>query len=232
MAYRTLNREDFSGDERWITATWDAETQQWQFRPAYLSVVMTATEIQALGLDDPLTSPLPRPEPQAFSQRDPRWADVHLGASAYTMGSAGCAVTAAAMVASVVQPAVTPLTLVDWLNVNYGFTGGGLLYWGKVAEAVPGLKFVAYHLWRAVPADMALLALALQNGPQVIQVDFHPETATLDSHFVTAVRLLDDGADLEIIDPWTGASGPLLALYSAQNWTLARAVYALVEFKL
>jgi len=226
-----MKKTDFTGENGHIIATWDADTGGWQFRPAALGAVMTATDLRALGLDAPLATQPPLPAPQAFSQRDPQWAQVRLGTSAYTLGNAGCAVTAAAMVASVVQPDITPGTLVEWLNVNFGFTGGGLLYWSKVAEAVPGLRFVGYHLWRSVPADLARLALALESGPQVIQVDFHPSTAALDSHFVTALRLVDDGADVDIIDPWTGATGCLLSLYSAPGWTVGRAIYALAEFE-
>lgn len=225
-----MEQTDFTGANGHIIVTWDDAAHAWVFRPAALGATLTAADLHALGLDAPLSARPPRPDPQAFSQRDARWAQVRLGASAYTLGNAGCAVTAAAMVASVVQPDITPLTLVNWLNVNFGFTGGGLLYWSKVAEAVPGLAFAGYHLWRSVPADLARLALALHTGPQVIQVDFHPQTAALDSHFVTALRVLDDGADVEIIDPWTGNMGTLLGLYGAPGWTLSRAVYALAEF--
>jgi len=226
-----MNRDDFTGDNAYIRVTWDAAAGVWRFTPMQAGASLMVGDWQALGLDVPFVPSVPRPAPQAFSQRDPRWANIRLGSSAYTMGGAGCAVTAAAMVASVVQPGITPLWLMEWLNVNFGFTGGGLIYWGKVAEAVPGLTFVGYHLWRSVPADLARLTLALHAGPQVIQVDFHPDTGALDSHFVTALRLLDGGEDVEIIDPWTGETGALLSLYSAPGWTLARAVYALAEFE-
>jgi hypothetical protein len=145
------------------------------------------------------------------------------------MINAGCAVTACAMAASVIQPDITPLSLVTWLNANNGFTSGGLLYWAKAAEAVPGLSFVNYHVWRDVSADLATLRTALLGGPQVVQVDFRPGGA-LDSHFVTAVGMTADGQDLDVIDPWTGERGMLLTLYGGAGWSLARAVYALAEF--
>jgi len=226
-----MNRENFTGENAHIRVTWDAAAGVWRFTPMQAGATLMVGDWQLLGLDLPFTPAMPRPAPQEFSQRDPRWAHIRLGSSDYTLGSAGCAVTAAAMVASVVQPDITPLGLVEWLNVNFGFTGGGLLYWGKVAEVIPKLQFVGYHLWRSVPADLARLTLALNAGPQIIQVDFHPETSSLDSHFVTALRLLNGGEDIEIIDPWTGEPGALLSLYSAPGWTLARAIYALAEFE-
>lgn len=225
-----MNREDFDGPEQsYIVARWDTLSARWVFRPVMGGALLTDQEIVELGLDAPLVEIPGLAEPQAFSQRDARWAAVRLGASSYTMGSAGCAVTACAMVASAVDPAMTPLALVTWLNANGGFTSGGLLYWAKVAEYVDALTFVSYHLWRDVAADLAHLARALEIGPQVVQVDFVPGGA-LNSHFVTALAFTEDGKDLVIIDPWTGERGTLLALYGATGWSLSRAVYAMAEF--
>lgn len=184
--------------------------------------------------DEPEPQPTPEPEPArviAFSQRDPRWASVRLGGSTYTMGGAGCAVTAVTMVATTVKPTLTPLEMVTWLNSNGGFTSGGLLYWKKAAEC-GGLRLLRYTTeWRKAPADLGQLKAALAKGPQVVQVDFKPATTALDSHFVTALGFTDDGDDLNIIDPWTGERGTLLALYGQPSWTLERAVYALAEFE-
>lgn len=184
-------------------------------------------------------APEPEPEPLpvparviGYSQRDPRWANVRLGTSAYTMGAAGCAVTSVAMLASAVDPAFTPLDMVTWLNSNGGFTSGGLLYWSKAAQAVTGLAFVNYHVWRSVSADLPVFRDALARGPQVLQVDFKPATAVLDSHFVLALGLTAAGFDVDIIDPWTGARGTLLGLYSGSGWTLSRAVYAMAEYRI
>ena len=181
--------------------------------------------------DEPAPSP-PALRVIAFSQRDPRWASVHLGGSAYTMGGAGCAVTASASVATQVNPDMTPLQLVTWLNGNGGFTSGGLLYWSKVGEAVDGLRYVNYHLWRKEPADIVRLADALGRCAQVVQVDFKPATVALETHFVVALSMTEGGADVNIIDPWTGGRGTLLGLYGTAGWDLKRAVYAMAEFAL
>lgn len=225
-----MDKTQFTGPGGgYIVATWNESSARWQYRPVTGGPLLTDAEIAELGLDAPLVIPA-QYAPKAFSQRDTRWGSVHLGTSAYTMSSAGCAVTACAMVASTVKPDITPLDLVNWLNANNGFTSGGLLYWSKVADCVSGLSFVDYHLWRDVAADLDKLKRALLVRPQVIQVDFHPATAALDSHFVTAVSFTADGADLNIIDPWTGQTGALLKLYSKAGWTLSRAIYALAEF--
>lgn len=226
-----VSRDDFDGPESgYIVVTWNAESDRWQYRPVLAGPLLTDAELMTLGLDAPLASSV-LPAPRIFAQRDPLWKDVHLGTSSYTMGSAGCAVTSCAMVATVVKPDLTPLDLVNCLNANGGFTSGGLLYWSKVGSCVSGLRFVQYHLWRDVPADLALLKRALQNCPQVVQVDFKPATAALDSHFVTAISLTADESDLNILDPWTGQAGQLLKMYGKVGWTLARAVYAMAHFE-
>jgi hypothetical protein len=61
-------------------------------------------------------------------------------------------------------------------------------------------------------------------------VDFRPGGA-LDSHFVVALSFTENRSDLNIIDPWTGERGTLLGLYGSGGWDLARAVYALAEFR-
>lgn len=175
------------------------------------------------------------PEPEiprmlAFTQRDSRWASVRLGGSAYTMGGSGCAVTSVAILGTLAEPTSTPLDLVTHLNSNGGFTNG-LLYWAKAAEFYDGLSFVTYKKWTESPADMAYVRAVIERNPQVIQVDFHPGGA-LNTHFVVAESMTADGQDIDIIDPWTGERGTLLGAYGIQGWTLARAVYALAEFKL
>ena len=178
--------------------------------------------------------PAPTPEPArviAYSQRDERWAAIHLGASTYTMGNAGCAVTAATMVATKLDPTLTPLDVVNYLNEHGGFTAGGLLYWAKVAEFVEDMEPVDYRKWTKTSADMSYVTSVLSRGPAVLQVDFVPGGA-LNTHFVTALRMTADGKDIECIDPWTGERGTVLGLYSVPGWTLQRAVYALAEYSL
>ena len=173
------------------------------------------------------------PEPvtvKPFSQRDPRWSGLPLGDSRYTVGTAGCAVVAVTMLATQVDPTMTPATMTNYLNTNGGFTSGGLLKWNSAAEAVDGLNVVRYHLWRDIPANVATLTDRITREPQAIQVDFYPGQA-LNTHFVVALSMTEDGRDINIIDPWTGERDTVLGAYGATGWTLARAVYAMAEFR-
>jgi len=176
---------------------------------------------------------VPLHEPQPFSQHDPRWASLPLGSSTYTVTSHGCAVTAAAMLANRIDPQLTPLELVPWLNTHAGFTSGGLLHWHKVADFIPGLAFITYHIWRNSPADVNKLRSLLDSGPQIVQVDYHPG-GPLNTHFVLATAFVSGTEapdDLTIIDPYTGKTTTLLTSYALPTWNLPRAIYAVAEYR-
>jgi len=175
-------------------------------------------------------------DPIPFSQHDPRWAALPLGSSTFTVTSSGCAVTAAAMLITRINYNVTPEHLVRWLNTHNGFTSGGLLRWHKIADFQDGLEFVNYHLWRNAPADLNKLRSLLDYGPQIVQVDHHPG-GPLNTHFVLATAMASTGGsrtaptDVTIIDPYTGNTTTLLTAYARPGWDLARAVYALAEYR-
>jgi len=179
----------------------------------------------------PRQEPVPERVPIAFSQRNPHWAAIRLGVSRYTIGSAGCAVTAVAMLGTLAEPMLTPGELTTRLNEIGGFTTGGLLNWNMCADVVYGLEFVNYHKWRGGPADISRVENALTRGPAVLQVDFKPATSALDTHFVLGLAMTEDYDDILVLDPWSGNRGTLLGFYSQPGWDLARAVYALAEFR-
>jgi hypothetical protein len=184
---------------------------------------------------DPPPPPQPGPdEPtvKALSQRDPRWRDKQLGNSSYTLGESGCVVTAVAMFGTQVEPDLTPDVLNDRVRDLGGFTPDGRLYWKKGAESIPGVTWVKYSVWRDGPADVEAVATELSKRPAILQVDFKPATSALDSHFVLALRMSEDGEDVYMIDPWTGKRGYLLEEYANADWDLARAIYAMSVYKL
>ena len=189
-------------------------------------------EVPGSGEEAPGFMPLHPPQP--FSQHDPRWASLPLGTSAYTVTTAGCAVTAATMLATRTHHDLTPAELVAWLNTHAGFTFGGLLHWHKVADYLDGLEFINYHIWRNTPADVNKLRALLDSGPQIVQVDYHPG-GPLHTHFVLATAMLaadaDHPEDIAIIDPYTGKIATLLTSYALPTWDLARAVYAVAEYR-
>ena len=72
-----------------------------------------------------------------FSQRDPAWKDKHIGGTGLTMGEAGCAITACAVIACrACKKILTPLNLLMYLNAFGGFNKYGQIYWVKVAEFI------------------------------------------------------------------------------------------------
>lgn len=67
-----------------------------------------------------------------YSQTDSRWANIRLGSSWYTIGTAGCTTTAMAMVETTVRGyTVTPATLVKELS----YSSSGNLYWPSYYSA-------------------------------------------------------------------------------------------------
>lgn len=166
-----------------------------------------------------------------FSQRNPRWASELMLPSTRTVGGSGCAMVSACIIATRVDPTLTPLELNRRLSANGGYTAGGLLYWRKVEEAVPGLRFVAYNTWRTTPkpdADITLVRAVLERGPCVIQID-HIPGGDLDTHFVVGIRMLGDD-DVEIIDPWYGDTTTLKTRY--WRGSLPQSIFALAEYSI
>jgi hypothetical protein len=170
--------------------------------------------------------------PDYYSQRDTRWAGMHLGTTAYIMDTSGCAVTSVAEDFRLHGIDIDPGTLCAWLNTNNGFTSAGALIWAKPAEMFAGkVKFIAYHTWRDAGqvADMDMVRRVIaEQGAAIIQVDFVPATSALNSHFVLAVGEKDN--DILIIDPWTGTKRLLLEAYGI-NDTLEKSIKALAEYQ-
>jgi hypothetical protein len=163
-----------------------------------------------------------------YSQRDSRWRNDRLGESKYTIGSAGCAMTVATMLATQVED-INPKEMNTWLSNHNGYTHDGRLWWKKVSERVKKLSFEKYVKWTTTPADMDMIYSELEDHPVILRVDFVPNTSKLDSHFVVAYGKTDN--DLLIVDPIDGSKTKLLERYAEEDWDLARAIYALVVYE-
>lgn len=75
-----------------------------------------------------------------YSQLDPRWANLRLGSSRYTVGSAGCTTTAMAMVESTVRGyPLTPAGMVKEL----GYSSSGNLYWPSTYSPYTGTDYLS-----------------------------------------------------------------------------------------
>jgi len=163
----------------------------------------------------------PEPGWPFYSQRDPRWADVPLGPDegGGTLGSAGCAVTCAAMICTSVGCEVTPAELNEWLCESDGFAGlpRNLLRWEKIQGFCPLVKWRGRVEWQDRPAEVDVVRECLQfYGPVVAQVDFDKEDRDVDEHYV--VLLQDLGDDMLIADPWDGELVGVVERYYNPEW--------------
>lgn len=162
-----------------------------------------------------------------YSQRDPRWKDEQLGTSSQTIGDSGCALVAACMFASQIDPSTKPDELNQWLTHNNGYAQSNLLRWHKVAEYVPGLKFNDYYVWDANGVDIEKLYQVLDKKPAILKVDFYPGGA-INHHFVLALYAQDN--DVRIIDPWDGQEKWLLEAYGEPGATIENSVFRMAEY--
>ena len=174
-----------------------------------------------------------------YSQRHWYWMDEPMADGTYTIGEAGCALTASAMVCSQIEPSLTPMELNHRLKDVDGYSGANLV-WEKVVDCVlskvPG-AYVYYSgptnrwkdgvlIWRDGLANMERVEVELSQGPCIMEIDFVPG-GPLNSHFVLATGFNRERTDIYIYDPWDGVRTLLLQRYARKDWILARAIYGL-----
>lgn len=180
---------------------------------------------------------LRRSLPAALGQRDPRWADelYHQAGGTLTFAQAGCLVTCLCWLAQYAGYADLPPAFAQRLAQAGAFTGDLLTSPSRVSAAYGRLlwrydRWVAGQEtslvdWRRRPADLMLLQWVLARQPVIAEVDFQPETAGVEQHFVVIVEY-QPGApetpaldDCLIMDPWTGAYQRLTARYWTPAWS-------------
>jgi peptidase C39-like protein len=156
-----------------------------------------------------------------LNQRSPVWAHDALGSDPIdTIGSAGCALTAVAMVSNAFGVATNPGNLNHWLTAHGGYIQNDLLLW---RQAAAGSQGAVRWKWLHVPG----IVPQLQTDDQDIE-DLPPQSlveSELDAgHLVVAeVRLYGgmhfvvitghSGHTLFINDPWYGDRTTLQARY-------------------
>ena len=185
----------------WLSNTVDAGPLK--EREKYISWVLNRDPDTELLFDD---------APKGFRQGDPRWGEIHLGGTSFKMASHGCLVTAVAEWMLRVDPTMTPLKLVTWLNENNGFTSDGRLILTKPPEMTGGFEFVSY-------TD--------ETRGDIVKVDYDPGDEDIDSHFVLVVK--DLGEDLLVMDPLYGEVISLMSLYG--RGTLEESVFAAISYR-
>ncbi|MEI6416288.1 MAG: C39 family peptidase [Verrucomicrobiota bacterium] len=116
-----------------------------------------------------------------FFQEDPRWAAEVLGASPCdTLGSAGCAVTSAAMVLASYGVMVDPKALNQYLIAHNGYEGDSWIKWEVAAEYPPG---VAEHRYEDLPSYGLIDWNLLCGNPVIVRI----RRATGNTHFMVIV---------------------------------------------
>lgn len=148
-----------------------------------------------------------------FSQNDPRWKDVLLGFSTWEkLGPFGCFVTAGA---NVLQAQGTD---VDPVGVNNLLKDKGLFVrdsYGQIADVAgyyaigalsPKTQFVEQKNWPAAEvAPASYFDVRSSTATEIIiMIDYHPETAGIQTHFVRVIGLNDAKNDVEIVDSYDG----------------------------
>lgn len=116
-----------------------------------------------------------------FFQEDPRWAAEVLGASLCdTLGSAGCAVSSAAMVLASYGVIVDPKGLNQYLIEHNGYEGDSWIKWEVAADYPPG---IAEHMYENLPSYGLIDWNLLRGNPVIVRI----RRATGKNHFVVIV---------------------------------------------
>lgn len=148
-----------------------------------------------------------------FSQNNPAWAGDLLGFSTWEkMGPFGCLVTAFANVAQAQGVDIDPRGMNQalknhgqFVRDSYGQVADVAGY-GALSVVCPNSKFVEQKNWPAqevAPYDY----FDVRNTTAteiIIMLDYHPETAGIQSHYCRVIGLNDARNDIEIVDSYTG----------------------------
>lgn len=148
-----------------------------------------------------------------YSQNDPAWSGQLLGFSTWEkLGPFGCLVAAFANVASAQGQQMNPA------DVNNALKAHGLFVrdsYGQVADVAgysalgaitPHSHFVEQKSWPAnevAPASYFDVRSSVDTEV-IIMLDYHPETAGVQSHYCRVIGLNDAKNDVEIVDSYTG----------------------------
>lgn len=148
-----------------------------------------------------------------FSQNDGRWAGNLLGFSSWEkMGPYGCLVTAFANVAQAQGVDVDPGGMNQWLKDHGQFVRddygqiADVNGYGALSTVAPHSHFVEQKNWPAQEvAPYSYFDVRNTTATEIIiMLDYHPETAGVQSHYCRVIGLNDAKNDIEIVDSYTG----------------------------
>lgn len=148
-----------------------------------------------------------------FSQNDPRWKDVLLGFSSWErMGLYGCLVDAFANVAQAQGSDFDPATMNQALKIRGQFVRDAygeiadISGYGALSVVAPHSHFVEQKNWpgnTVAPFDYFDVRSST-TIEIIVMIDYHPETAGVQSHYCRVIGLNDAKNDIEILDSYTG----------------------------
>jgi hypothetical protein len=117
----------------------------------------------------------------SFFQQDPRWSDERLGTSLCdTLGSAGCAVSSAAMVLAFYGVTIDPQLLNQHLIAHHGYEGDSWIKWEIAATYPPE---AAQHIYEDLPSYGLIDCNLLLHNPVIVRI----RRPTGKTHFVVIV---------------------------------------------
>ena len=141
----------------------------------------------------------------SFRQGDERWGEDALGGVPEngTLGSAGCAVAAAAMVFQAYGIDIDPQQLNWFLTDKGGYTERGWLYWERAAWWAPDR---VRHVYEDLPSYHLIDSNLARRNPVIVRVRYSSGI----THFVVIAG--KDGFDYLVRDPGAGAAKGLYPL--------------------
>lgn len=135
-----------------------------------------------------------------LSQRDPRWANLKIGASNLTVGSYGCTLTCISMILSYFGDWRSPAAIST--NANW-FTKDGLVNWLKIP----------FFAWREYGRNDVKILAALKDPKQAVILEVPLPKGG--KHWLVAKRKALLSNDYVCQDPWTGKEVNAVKTYGA-----------------
>lgn len=181
-----------------IKAALDLQNQIDALRAPQMAAIQHAVDV--LQVMDPGGTP----KVTVYNQRDPVWANVHMGTAIGTIGAVGCLITSVASMLTDAGHPIKPDTLNAWLIQNGGYVDGNKFVFASI-DKLGVTKYTTRIDCPATPAPMSQLdAEIAASNFVIIKVDngYPP-----DYHWV---RYLGGG---KMADPWYGDIASIVPRY-------------------
>jgi GH25 family lysozyme M1 (1,4-beta-N-acetylmuramidase) len=127
-----------------------------------------------------------------LSQRDKKWADIHIGKSKRTVGTDGCAITSGSSASAEINSYHNP----GWMAQNLDFTLDGLVYWSSFVKTNLDFVYRFYYqddakIKKAFADPDQFILLQVNNNHWVFLVGIVGGYRVMDPYYGDIVRLTD-----------------------------------------